>query len=338
VTSTRRLLLALSLAAAVLAGCGKKKAEKKEVARDVTGLAAVPAGASAVVGLDVTRLTSSELVARAVEQLLDRRPELAQRVASLEEACHLDVARNLTHVILASGPRAANGAQPVLLVATGHLVEADLTACLTKQVGAGGGSVTATTTGGRTVYQVKDGRRTVYYAFGQADTVVLSNDTAWLDKALGTGPKVLDDADMKAWIGMSDQTAPAWLAARVDPRVGAGLVRVGRGAIGAGPKAVFGSLDPGGGVSAELGAVMASDGDAKALESLATSQMGLMALAAQWKGLGPVVGATKVSRDGPVLRLRLALSPDQVKQVVSVIDTVPKGQQDAQPGTGGHAP
>ena len=129
---------------------------------------------------------------------------------------------------------------------------------------------------------------------------------------------------MKVWLGMSDQSAPAWLAARVDPRVGQGLVRVGRGAIGAGPKAVFGSLDPSGGVNAELGAVMSSAEDAKALESLATSQMGLMALAAQWKGLGPVVAATKVSRDGPVVRLRVGLSPDQVKQVVSVIDTVPK--------------
>ena len=66
----RRLVLTLRRARgwrSAAAACGKKKgAGAAETARDVTGLAAVPAGTTAVVGLDVGRLARSELVTRAV--------------------------------------------------------------------------------------------------------------------------------------------------------------------------------------------------------------------------------------------------------------------------------
>src|SRR5262249_11040029 len=154
----------------------------------------------------------------------------------------------------------------------------------------------------------------------------------WVDKALGSGPKVMDDADLKAWIGMSDQRAPMWLAARVDPKVGEGLVRVGQGQIKAGPKAIFGSLDPSARVKAQLGAVRPSDDDAKALESFAKSQQGLLALAAQWKGLGPMVQKVAILHDGAVFRMRGSLTPDELKDVFSAIDTASPAPQDAHPG------
>jgi hypothetical protein len=160
---------------------------------------------------------------------------------------------------------------------------------------------------------------------------VLANQEPWVEKALGAGPKVMDDPDMKTWIGMSDQAAPMWLAAKVDPKVAEGLVRVGQGQIKQGPKAVFASLDPSNGVRAELGAVMQSDDDAKALESFSKSQVGLLALAAQWKGLGKVVGKLGVSRDSAVLRLEASLTDAEVKELFSAIDTAASGPQDAHP-------
>jgi hypothetical protein len=324
-------LIALATLGALAGACGKRAPASSD-ARPVTGLAAVPSGVAAVVGIDVDRLAGTPLVVRAVDQLLTRRPELEQRVAALEAACHLDLAKKVKRVILASGPRNADGATPVLLVASGQIAEADVTSCLEKSVGSGGGKVTASSATGRTIYKIEEGRRVVYYAFGQADTIVLGTDSAWVDRALGTGPKVMDDADMKAWIGMSDQAAPMWLAARVDPKVAEGLVRVGQGQIKAGPRAVFGSLDPGNGVKAELGAVMQSDDDSKALESFAKSQQGLLALAAQWKGLGPVVQKVGILRDGAVFRIKVSLTPDELKDVFSAIDTAPPGPQDAHPG------
>lgn len=313
----------------VASACGRHA--KGGDARAVTGLAAVPKGVVAVVGVDVQRLAGEPLVVRAVEQLLVRRPELAQQIDALEASCHLDLADKVKRVILASGPRGGDGVTPVVMVATGQIAESDLATCLEKVVGSGGGKVTATTTDVGTVYKIEESKRQVFYAFGAADTIVLANQEPWVEKALGTGPKVGDDPDMKAWIGMSDQAAPMWLAAKVDPKVAEGLVRVGQNQIKQGPKAVFGSLDPSDGLRAELGAVMQSDDDAKALESFSKSQMGLLALAAQWKGLGKVVDKARVSRDSAVVRLELSLTDGEVKELFSAIDTAASGPQDAHP-------
>jgi hypothetical protein len=326
--TARRLALA-ALASLGLAACGKHG--RAADARAVTGLQAVPSGVVAVVGIDVGRLAGSQVVARAVDQLLARRPELGQRLDALEASCHLDLANKVKRVILASGPRDKDGTTPVLLVASGQIAEADLTSCLERSVGSGGGKLSASSADGRTIYKIEEGRRQVYYAFGAADTVVLSNMEPWVEKALGAGPKVMDDKDMKAWIGMSDQAAPMWLAAKVDPKVGDGLIRVGQGQIKAGPKAVFGSMDPSAGLKAELGAVMQTEDDAKALESFSKSQVGLLALAAQWKGLGPAVSKTAVTRDSAVVRLRLSLSDAEVRDVFSKIDTTAAAPQDAHP-------
>jgi len=171
-----------------LAACGKHSKSDGE-ARPVTGLAAVPSGVAAVVGIDVDRLVGTPLITRAVDQLMAKRPEIGKRIDALEAACHLDLGKKVKRVILASGPRSAEGATPVLLIASGQIAEADLTSCLEKSVGSGGGRVTASSATGRTIYKIEDGRRVVYYAFGQADTIVLGTDAAWVDKALAAGPR-----------------------------------------------------------------------------------------------------------------------------------------------------
>jgi hypothetical protein len=331
------IAVAIASIALVASGCGRK-AQSDATARAVTGLAAVPAGVVAVLGFDVKRLAAAPLVQRAAAQLLARRPDLAAQLAKLDADCKLDLTNKVERVILASGPRAADETRPILLVASGQIAEGPLTACLEKSVGTGGGSVTGDTVDGRTIYQVKDPRRTVYYAFGTEDTVVLSNDRAWVVKALGAGPKVQDDVEMKSFIGMSDQAAPAWLAARVDAKVGQGLIRASAGGIKAGPSAVYGAFDPTTGVRAELGVVMPTEEDGKALESFVKSETGILALAAQWKGLGRVVAKTEITRDKGAVRLRLALTTDEVKELFSAIDSAPAGTQDAQPGSAPPSP
>jgi hypothetical protein len=325
---------ALVAALALAAGCGKHAQQGSDAAA-VTGLAAVPKGATAVVGVDVTRLTGDPLVVRAVEQLLVRRPELQEQVTTLETACHLDLTSKVKNVILALGDRGADGRTPDLLVASGQIKESELTACLTNVVGSGGGKVASVSGTTHAVYEVKEGRHEVYYAFGAADTIVLGNQAEWVDQALGSGPKVVDDPDMKQYLALSgaigDHPAPLWLAAKVAPKVGEGLVRIGQGQIKSGPKAVFGSMDPATGVKGELGTVMSSEDDAKALESFSKSQVGLLALAAQWKGLGPIVQKVAIARDSAVLKFDLSLSEDDVKQLFSVIDTAASRPQDAHP-------
>ena len=97
---------------------------------EVAGLAAVPASAEVVIVADVAKVAESPLVARAIDQLLLKDADLAARWQKLQTDCKLD-AKKLKHVVLAIGPKAgdAPGTGPVLMVATGQLVETELAEC-----------------------------------------------------------------------------------------------------------------------------------------------------------------------------------------------------------------
>ncbi len=80
-----------------------------------------------------------------------------------------------------------------------------------------------------------------------------------------------------------------------------------------------------------LGAVMASVEDAKALELLAKQQLALLAMAAQAKGLGRIVGKINTVSDAKVVRISLTLDPTEINQLLSAVDSAGTGSQDAPP-------
>lgn len=323
-----RARLALLCGLAVAAGCHKKSGPPPEV----TGLAAVPATAEVVIGADVPRVASSPLVSRAVDQLLDRDPELATRWKKLHDSCKLDPSQ-ISHVVLAIGPHTGDkpGTGPVLLVATGKLSETELATCVRGLVGQGGGSLDIKDAGGRSLYVAKDSGRTVYFAFGRPDTVVLGSTEQFVLDAVGGGSKVLDNPDMKKWIELAGQGEPVWAAGKVDDRVRTGLVRVTSGALKAGPVAMVLTFDPSKGAKASLRVVMASPDDAKALESFANSQKALLGYAAQRVSLGPIVDKVQIASDGAVVRFSVDLSIDDVNHLVSVLDGKGSAAQDSPP-------
>ena len=328
-------LALVACAAALAAGCGKKS---RAPLPDVTGLSAVPASAQAVVSADVATMVDSPLVQRAVDQLLLRDRDLSSRWQQLDASCKLDP-KQLDQIVLAIGPGKGTGTGPVLMVVTGKIVETELASCVRTMVGQGGGSLTAKQLGGRTLYQAKDGNRTMYFAFSEPDTVVLGSDEAYVTEALGTGKKALDNADLAGWIKLVDPKAPMWAAGKVDERVRGGLVKLTSGQVKAGPVAMIVSANPRDGLSLDVGAVMESEQDAKTLESFAKTQLGLMAMAAQAKSLGTVVDKVTIAADKQVVRFKAALSVDDVNQLISALDAGGITAQDSPPATdaGSHA-
>jgi hypothetical protein len=322
-------LATLVAVAALAGGCGSKKSK---AAPEVSGLAAVPASATAVVVADVASVIDSPLVQRAVDQLLMRDPQLSERWQHLSTSCKLD-ARKLKHVVLAIGPseRAGAGTGPVLMVVTGQLVETELAACVRSMVGQGGGTLTAKDLGGRTLYQAKDANRTMFFAFGKADTVVLGSNEAYVTEALGTGKKARDNAELAGWFTLVDQKAPLWAAGKVDERVSGGLVKLTEGKVAKGPAAIVMSANPSNGLTMEVGAVMTSDQDAKTLESFAKTQLGLMAMAAQAQSLGKVVNKITISAEKQVVRFKAALGVEEVNLLISALDGGGVTAQDSPP-------
>ncbi|MCX5743678.1 MAG: hypothetical protein NT062_14395 [Proteobacteria bacterium] len=328
-----RYLCVASVALAFV-GCGSKSSDSSKSAPppEVTGLAAVPSSAEAVIGVDVGKLLDAPLVARVVDQLFLRDATLAARWEDVKSQCKLDLGKNVKRVMLALGPNQTTpGTGPVLLVATGTFVEADLAACMRTIVGKGGGTLTAKPLDNRTLYTAKDGNRVLVFAFGRPDTLVLGSNEAYVTESLAAkGQKLSDNPDMKAWLALVDQNAPIWGVGRVDPRVSGGLVKYVSGLV-AGPRAIAGTLDPAGGAKVAASIVMASKADANTLESFTKTQIGQIAAAAQLVKLGGVVNKieTKVAND--IVGLSVALSVEDLNQLLSALDGGAPPPQDAQP-------
>jgi len=328
---TRVAAIAIVLAFA----CGKKSGTEAPPP-EVTGLAAVPSSAEIVIAVDIEKLAGSPIVTRAAEQLLLRDAQLAQSWAHVRDECKLDVTKQIKRLTIALGPspNPAKPGGPVLMVATGAIGETELSACVRSLVGKGGGQLTAKPLDGRTLYQVKDQNRTMFFSFGRADTVVLGTSEAYVTEALGKGKKATDHPELAAWMKLTNQNAPLWAIGRVSERVKTGLSRVTQGQVKTGPTAFVGSADLSDGAKLELGAVMSNAEDAKQLESQIKAQLAMLVMVAQAKSLGTVVQKVKLSVDGNVVRIAANLTMDDVNHVLSMLDGGGPPAQDSPPLNG----
>ena len=86
------------------------------------------------------------------------------------------------------------------------------------------------------------------------------------------------------------------------------------------------------GLSLSLSAIAASADDARSLVALTNKQLRVGALALQRYGLGPLVSKLTVEAEGDTLHLRFALTEEELKDVLSRIDTTPEPAQDTPSG------
>jgi hypothetical protein len=87
-------------------------------------------------------------------------------------------------------------------------------------------------------------------------------------------------------------------------------------------------------VKIELGAIMASPADAKALESFAKTQLAALGMVAQAKSLGTVVDQVKITSDASMVRFAATLDMTAVNQLISVLDGGGGSAQSAPPPDG----
>jgi len=224
---------------------------------------------------------------------------------------------------------------PVIMVVVGSIAEADLKDCVAKLVGGGGGTVTGKAVFGRTLYLAKDGNRTMYFAYGKPDTIVLGSSEAYVTEALGAGKKAPDNPDLARWLTLVDQNSALWAVGRTDARVRDGLVQLTEGKLSGGPAAYTAMADLSDGANLQLGAVMSKPEDAKSLESYVKGELALLTAAAQWKSLGSVVGKITVSVDNDVVHFRAPLTVEDLNQLLSALDGGTPPAQDSAPPTPG---
>ena len=329
--------LVLGLALLSGAACKDTEKDKKQQPRPVpvhvTGLAAVPAAVRAVVGINVEAVADAWLVERAVAQMFLRDPGLAARVDGLIRACRFDPAKDLRSVTLALGAGAHQ--DQALMVATGSFSQSEVAACVRSSLAEDGGSLTESDVDGRPFYNASarsDRADSVWFTFGDPTTLVVATSSEWLAEAVGKGDKVLSRQPMASWIERADPGAGIWAAGALDERIGGELVALVGGQLSGPPRALLGHMKMQDGLALSLSAVAATADDAQALVALTNAQLGLGALALQRYGLGPLVSKLTVAAEGDTLRLGFALTEEELKDVLSRIDTTTEPALDTRSG------
>lgn len=310
-------------------GCkGKKQKQKqpgasKTAPRELAGLQAIPKSVTALIGLDVVKLQRSWLVHRAVAQMFARDRALETRIDELLTSCQIDLDGGVRDVLIGLGAQtgAGRGTEEAVMVVTGAFVEAKLASCVGQSVAADGRSLIADKVEGRTLYGVLGGGNQVWFSVSGKNTLVVATSKDWLVESVGEGDKVDKAPAMTALMDRVDRSATVWAVGQMSPEVGAGLLEIADGQIASAPTAIFASLDTKAGVALSIGVEMAADSDAKVLKSMVGGQMGLVALAAQSYGLGDWLSKLGVDAEQKTVYLRVSLSDDEVRQILSRIDT-----------------
>ncbi len=302
---------------------------------EVSGLQAIPASAAVVVGIDVAALADVWLVERAVGQMFARDPGLKDRLTLLTGNCEVDLKRDVRSLVLGLGQGAESG--QALMVATGKFAEASIAACIRQSLETDGDTLVVSKKHGRIIYHAKrdsELENSVWFAFGDARTLLVATSDAWLSRALDTEErKIASSPELMGWIQRARKTKKRgiWAAGKVVAETGQDMVNASGGAVGAPPIALFGHLDVSKGWDMELAAVMGSQEDANALAALAKDQLSVGALLVQRYGVGPFLSKVVVDADGDTVYLRMSLGESELKDALARIDTNAELDQDSQP-------
>lgn len=330
-----RMHLAAALAAALLvspAGCKRNQKSKQDSPAHIEGLAAVPASIDVVIGIDVERLSKSELARRAITRMFMADPGLEKELDELLGGCQIAPAEDVRSIVLAVDTDGAQGLDR-MLVASGELSESAISACVGKHLGEIGGRLSQTMVDGRPHYfaDAPPGRVDVWFAFGSKETVVVASSAELLADAMGTSERIADRDQMAALIERSRTDAAAiWAAGRVTQDIGQGLAEASGGRLDP-PQAMFATAELEEGLRVRLGVVMASGDQAKDSVSMAKTQLGVLAQLAQKHRLGDLVRAIEVSSEGQTLEMALAVSKKQLATLIGPIDTEPPDDQTTAP-------
>ncbi len=311
------IVLASLLALTVACRDKKKHAaqSKGPTPAAVEGLQAIPAQATAVIGIDVLALASSPVVERALDRMLARDPELRGELSAVLKACAIDPHKDVLSATIALVPRGEG--TDSLLVTKGKYSEAAITACLGRFLAESGGHLESSQAEGRAIYhQVTPEGAGVWLAFGSTDTLLIASTRELLVMSLGTGEKLGSvKTGLAAYLPRLNTQHAMWAMGEVERAVAQGLVAASGGQVQP-PLAIVGSADLGEGLALRLEVKMSSDQDAKTIISQAKMQIQAAALVLQVDAIGQLIKNIEFAQDESWARLDWRLSEQELADLV----------------------
>src|SRR5688572_26322832 len=218
------------LCAFLVAACSRDKVDPVAVAALGEGVAAIPAEARVVVGINFAKVAGSTVGAQALDWALAADPRQKELLLALLAQCKIDPAKDLDTALIAMG----EGAEQVSMLVRGKLSEGPIVACVREAVVAKGGTVEVHKLHDRAVWAAVDpqsGTRT-WFTIENGRGALIATSQEWLGRALDpASAKLPSRPELNALIARVDPTSPLWAAALMRPETGARLPELTKGAV-----------------------------------------------------------------------------------------------------------
>lgn len=320
---TLGILVSLTTIYSLGGGCGDKEKKEndkpavKNTVAAVEGLDAIPASATTVVGIDVAKLSKSEVVGRAIERMFARSEDktLQADFSAVLQACKIDIGNDLQFATIAIVPREKSPLDDALLVAKGKFDENAIQACIGRFLAERGGTLESSEHEGRRIYHEsfpetssEDGR---WLTFGSIDTLLVSSGRSLLLAALGKGEKLTGSkGNLSSYLPQAKADAGIWAIYQIDGAVAEGLIAASQGQLGPAKAAVaYAEFDDG--LRTEIQVEMANESDAKSMISMVSAQLSAAAMILQIDSAGRLIQKIEVSSKGSWAKLSWALTEQE---------------------------
>lgn len=311
-------------------GCERKS--PRASAASLAGLLAVPADATSVIVVQPRRLAASPLWPLAQKRLWAE-PTLREPLQAVSEACGFD-APQFDNVIIALGPGTPT---PALLVATGAAVRVGgrhqgLTACLSAVTASPVNVVTLRVDGRDVTAWATAATPEIVATIVDEHTIALATDRAWLQAAIGNGPKLGRTGPLRAWLPFVPAEQPVWAVGQPSTPFEGGLARATGGLVGRDPVGFIFWGKPGATQTTwSLGVAMDAASDAQALETYIKSQLPLLGLAFGSAEAGRAMAAISTRRTDAIVWLDAKWPQTILNDLLKSIDSEASLLEDASP-------
>jgi hypothetical protein len=304
--------LTLALALVLLGSCrGRGQAPAPD-----TVLAQLPAATRFVVSIDLERIRATPLWSR-VAALAEQSPEDKRRLARLTERTGLDPLRQLRRITAAFPDDARARGEFALIVDGDGFDEPRLVAYAREETGAkldrrAEGPRTLWSAGGQTAGFFVGKQRFVLGGGGWAPAL------AQLADGKGGEASAAANLELVHLVQRTQTRRAVWLAALVPLDVRQLLMADPKQASAGSVTRLGAGVDLGPGLTAEVVADLSNGADARALQARlqATVRESKRNAKVLMLGLGPYLDALQIKVEGPTLRVQLALSEQQVKDLL----------------------
>ncbi len=321
-SSAPRALLALALLFAGAAGCGKKKAlpQGKLDGLARTAVTQVPEDTAILFGVSWASAKESRLYPKIVETM-QKEPETAGRLATLEEVCGLDLRRELDSIVVANNAEMEEKTAVVFM--KGNWDEGRANECVSayweKKFFH---KLAASKDGNLTTYAV-DGDNPKMYAWWPApDTAILApknlRDKTFLTDVVSGQSSVQNNKAFMDLLARVDTTATYWLAmsATSNPAFQNAFGQLIEGS-DARPLGLYVSVDITDGLKAVVGLRFAAERDARAIAQKAMGELRAAREDEDYEKYLTRVSVKAIDRD---VVLRVELDEDKLEELVTAFE------------------